>query len=140
MASELAYGGPVASRSGGGRPLTQLDVGGEVIPVRQGIVAGSVDQLFETLAIAPPSDASWSDYRWLEIDAAGPGLTTDRFAVSDTPAVAAHREVTFRTLGDRPRALRVYIGSCAQWHGYANGPLYISHEQAQRITSVRLLP
>ena len=49
-------------------------------------------------------------------------------------------QVIFRTLGGPATTFRVYIGSCAQWHGFGATTLYLGHSGAQDIGAVRLLP
>jgi hypothetical protein len=124
-------------------PVTHLDLGqGQVVPVRPGAVTGFVGSLADRryqLQLVPPAGTTWAAYRWLEIDARS-DLGPDAWAVSDGRSVQPQREVTFRTLDGGSSQLRVYIGSCAQWHGYGNVPLYLSHGLPAAITAIRLLP
>ena len=92
------------------------------------------------VSISPPPDATWSDYRWLEIDAVDGGIRPDVWTVSDRLVSSPQRQVTFETLPRSQMNIKVYVGSCSQWHGYANGPLYVMHERPQAITGIRLLP
>ena len=91
------------------------------------------------LRITPPLGTIWSDYRWLEIDT-NSGFRPDNWTVSDSTADQPQREVMFKTLERSQTSFRVYIGSCAQWHGYGSVPLYIGHDHIQDVKGVRLLP
>jgi hypothetical protein len=111
-----------------------------VIPVRPGEVTGWIDSLIPShqLAISPPAGAAWSDYRWLEIDAKS-SFQQDGWVLYDKVTGDPGRLIQFRTLESRT-TLRIFIGSCAQWHGYDAVPLMLGHSLPQDIAAVRLLP
>jgi hypothetical protein len=91
--------------------------------------------------LAPPARRRWADYRWLEMDTPAGGLPADTWTLSDGQATSAQRQITFTTLPGRPRStFRVYVGSCAQWHGYAATPLYLSTHSPPGPLSIRLVP
>jgi hypothetical protein len=102
-------------------------------------VDGTVDTTTtdHQLIVSPPPGASWSDYRWLEINTPTT-FGQDRWAVYDDQSGDPGHQIIFRTLGGS--AIRVYVGSCAQWHGYGSMPLFLGHTGAQDIGTVRLLP
>ena len=144
VASELTYLPGLSAVVADTRPpVTHLDLGqGQVLAVRSGAVAGYVGEVTDRryeLRIAPPAGATWAAYRWLEIDTRS-NRGADDWAVSDSEEVRPKREITFTTLDSGSRRLRVYVGSCAQWHGYQDVPLYIGHGRAAEVTAVRLLP
>jgi hypothetical protein len=121
------------------RQITMAD--GSTIPVKAGVVTGAVDTItpYHQLVVSPPTGSSWADYRWLEID------TTTRFAndgwdVTDEQTGDPGHQVIFRTLGNSSTTIRVFVGSCAQWHGYAAMPLYLGHGVGEDIAAVRLIP
>ena len=137
VASEL-----VGSPGAGAPPLTQLTLkDGTTIPVRAGQVDGNVDTptANHQLIVSPPVGTTWAGYRWLEIQTRTTfGL--DRWAVYDDQSGNLGHQIVFRTLGGPATTFRVYIGSCAQWHGFGATPLYLGHSGAQDIGAVRLLP
>jgi hypothetical protein len=137
VASELV-GSPGASGLAIGQ-LTLQD--GTSVPVRPGELAGSVDSatISQQLIITPPPGASWSDYRWLEIDTPTQ-FAQDRWVVYDDQVGDHGHQIIFRTMAGSSAPLRVYVGSCAQWHGYGAIPLFLGHSGAQDIGTVRLLP
>ena len=119
--------------------ITMTD--GTTIPVQAGVVTGAVDTLtpYHQFVVSPPTGTSWADYRWLEID------TTTRFAkdvwdLTDEQTGDPGHQVIFRTLGNASTTIRVFVGSCAQWHGYAAAPLYLGHGLGEDISAVRLIP
>lgn len=141
-ASELRYG-PNASGQVPGA-LAELRLGdGTAVPVVSGAVSGYVDGVARSsqfaMQLAPPLGSSWIDYRWLEIEA-GTRFREDRWALSDINGFDPAREVQFNTMSSSPARYRVYVGSCAQWHGYEQAPLYLGHTAPQDIRSVRLVP
>lgn len=93
------------------------------------------------LELAPPPGHSWSEYRWLQIET-NQGFLEDNWELSSLPSIdqQLHAHVTFKTLGSSQRTYRLYVGNCAQWHGYPNAALYIGHDQPQDIVAVKLLP
>ncbi|MDQ6920114.1 MAG: hypothetical protein M3170_00745 [Candidatus Dormibacteraeota bacterium] len=94
-----------------------------------------------TLRLAPPAGTSWADYRWLEIDARATGLPADTWTLADQQAAPAQRQISFRTLDGRSGAtFKLYVGSCAQWHGYGATPLYLSSHSPPGQLSIRLVP
>ena len=134
VASELP-GSPGATS-----PLAQITLGdGSAIPVRPGAVIGGVDSIIPShqLIISPPPGTGWSDYRWLEISTPST-FGQDRWAVYDDQSGDPGHQVIFRTLGGTS-TIRIYVGSCAQWHGYGAMPLFLGHSGAQDIGTVRLL-
>jgi hypothetical protein len=143
VATELRYG-PAARPplTEDGKTLTRLDLGdGTAVPVQPEVVEGFVDNVTGSyIEISPPANTAWADYRWMEIDARDSGIKPDVWTISDRLVSGPQRQVTFRTLSGSPKTFMVYVGSCAQWHGYANAPLYVTHEQSQEITAIRLLP
>jgi hypothetical protein len=143
IASELDYGPAVVSQFTSREPMTRLDLGdGTTTPVRPDATEGFVDQVTKSylIQIATPPNATWADYRWLEIDARDGGVHADMWTVSDRLVSTSQRQVTFETLAGSPKTFKVYIGSCSQWHGYTNTLLNVTHEQSQEITAIRLLP
>jgi hypothetical protein len=90
------------------------------------------------LTLSPPSGRSWSDYRWLEIEVRG-SLQTDEWVLSDKRSIDQEPPITFKTLGGSSHIYKVYVGNCAQWHGYQAVPLYVGHSQSQAIDAIRLL-
>jgi hypothetical protein len=137
VATELG-GSPGAA----GLPATQITLAdGTTIPVKAGVVTGAVDTItpYHQLVVSPPAGTNWADYRWLEID------TTTRFAqdgwdVTDEQTGDPGHQVIFRTLGNSSKTIRVFVGSCAQWHGYAATSLYLGHGLGEDISAVRLIP
>ena len=123
-------------------PDTQITMtDGTTIPVKAGVVTGAVDTLtpYHQLVVSPPTGTNWADYRWLEID------TTTRFAkdvwdLTDEQTGDPGHQVIFRTLGNSSATIRVFVGSCAQWHGYAAASLYLGHGLGEDISAVRLIP
>ncbi len=91
-----------------------------------------------TLTVPPPQGHTWSDYRWVEIDASG-NFNADGFAVYQTAHDADHN-IIFGTKTVSPHRYLIHVGGCGQWHGYANAPLVLDHTQPQPITAVRLIP
>jgi len=143
VASELSYGVATGPRGADSAiALTSLDLGGgSTVTVQKDAVRGWVDDagaLRPLLRITPPPGTIWSDYRWLEIDT-NSGFRADTWTVSDSTADQPQREVIFKTLERSQTAFRIYVGSCAQWHGYGSVPLYIGHDQIQDVKRVRLL-
>jgi hypothetical protein len=119
--------------------ITMAD--GTTVPVKAGVVTGAVDTItpYHQLVVSPPAGSNWADYRWLEID------TTTRFAkdgwdVTDEQTGDPGHQVIFRTLGNSSTTIRVFVGSCAQWHGYGAMPLYLGHGLGEDISAVRLVP
>jgi hypothetical protein len=119
--------------------LIKLD-DGTAIAVRPGEVTGWVDSVTPShqLSISPPAGTVWSDYRWLEIDSTS-GFGQDSWVVYDKATGDPGRQIIFRTLGST-KTLRVFVGSCAQWHGYTAGPLMLGYSLPQNVAAVRLLP
>ena len=145
VASELG----VDPNAHNGKPLTNISpvatiglAGGSVIPVRPGPSAGNVESIDAPryqIAVSPPPGGAWSDYQWLEIDA-GAGFRGDHWSLTDVAGGDSGHDITFGTLDRSPARFRVHVGSCAQWHGYAAAPLFLSYSSAQAIAAVRLLP
>ena len=124
----------------GGDRLTTVDMGGgDVVPVRAGAATGQLDVLrsIRRLQITLPPGATWSDYRWPDVDAAGAGLRSGTWTISDVLAPDPGHRISFRTL-DGARSIRVYVGSCGQWHGYTSPTLSVSHEHVLQSLSFRL--
>ena len=143
MASELRYG-LNASGQVAGAPVKELALAdGTVVPVSRGPITGVVDTVVRAsqfvTQLSPPAGSSWVDYRWLEIDA-GSRFREDRWALSDINGYDPAREVQFNTMSSSPAQYRVYVGSCAQWHGYEQAPLYLGHSALQDVRAVRLVP
>jgi hypothetical protein len=90
------------------------------------------------LKLSPPGGHRWSDYRWLQIEVRG-GLQTDDWILSGQRSNGQEPPITFKTLAGSSDPYKVYVGSCAQWHGYQDAPLYIHHDQPQVISAIRLL-
>jgi hypothetical protein len=143
VASELKYG-LNASGQVAGAPVKELTLAdGTVVPVVSGPITGVVDSVVRAsqfvTQLSPPPGSSWADYRWLEIDA-GSRFREDRWALSDINGYDPAREVQFNTMSSSPAQYRVYVGSCAQWHGYEQAPLYLGHSALQDVRAVRLVP
>ncbi|MDQ6947971.1 MAG: hypothetical protein M3256_17320 [Actinomycetota bacterium] len=143
MASELRYG-LNASGQVAGAPVKELALAdGTVVPVVSGPITGVVDSAVRAsqfvTQLSPPPGSSWANYRWLEIDA-GSRFREDRWALSDVNGSDPTREVQFNTMSSSPAQYRVYVGSCAQWHGYEQAPLYLGHSAMQDVRAVRLVP
>ena len=90
--------------------------------------------------LRPPAGGSWAAYRWLEIDAPATGFPDDSWTLSDQVSASAQRQIIFRTLAGKAQTFRVYVGSCAQWHGYGAAPLYLSTHHPVGSFSARLVP
>jgi hypothetical protein len=137
VATEL-IGSPGASAP----PATQITLAdGSIVPVAAGVISGQVDTIspYQQLLISPPAGSSWADYRWLEID------TTARFAnddwnLTDVQTGDPGHQIIFRTLGNSSTSMRIFVGSCAQWHGYGAMPIYLGHSLGETIAAVRLVP
>ena len=145
VASELGIG-PIA-RNGkpvpAGALISELHLqDGRTVAVRPGPSTGIVDWIEASryqLEVSPPPGAAWTDYRWIEIDTRA-GFREDRWSLSDLAGGDAGHEIAFGTLDRSPSHLRVHVGSCPQWHGYAVAPLVLSYSNMQDITAVRLIP
>ncbi|MFI5286403.1 MAG: hypothetical protein ACHQ4F_08785 [Candidatus Dormibacteria bacterium] len=137
VASELR-----GSPGGAGTALTQITLqDGTSVPVRPGEVTGTVDVAIPShqVDLSLPSGTAWSDYRWMEIDTSTK-FAQDQWTVSDVQTGDPGHQIIFRTLPSSSSSFRVYVGSCAQWHGYQSSQLILSHGQTQTIAAIRLLP
>jgi hypothetical protein len=141
VASLLPFGPGLADLSkGAGVPASLQLADGSQLAVRAGAATGFVDSVAfgkQESSISLPSGDAWSNYRVLEITTAG-GFKAGSWSIGDLPL--PQHQVMFQTLDSSPSSLRIDVGSCAQWHGYGPGPLFIGHDRAESITSVRLLP
>jgi hypothetical protein len=81
-----------------------------------------------------------SSTQWLELETAGP-LREGRFVLTDREpaASASSRSIAFNALERTGTRLRVLVGACSQWHGYAPGTLYLRSDVPQELRAVRLL-
>jgi hypothetical protein len=104
-------------------------------------VTGFVDSIapYHQLLITPPAGSAWADYRWLEIDTST-RFARDAWQVTDVQTGEPGHQIIFRTLGNASTTMRVFVGSCAQWHGYGAMPVFLGHGVGEDISAVRLLP
>jgi hypothetical protein len=92
------------------------------------------------LTLTPPAGHKWSDYRWIEVDAASQ-FTAAQFQIADSGPVAGEvRSISFVTSDISPHQYRVPIGSCSQWYGYGSAPLHVTMTTPQQVASISLLP
>jgi hypothetical protein len=114
---------------------------GTTVPVRGGGLTGAVDTItpYHQVQIAPPPGSSWADYRWLEIETST-RFNKDGWALYDVETGDPGHQILFRTLGNTSTTIRVFVGSCAQWHGYGAMPVILGHGVGEDISAVRLLP
>jgi hypothetical protein len=91
------------------------------------------------MELALPPGSAWSDYRWMEINTST-AFAQDRWTVSDVPTGDRGHQINFSTLPNSPSAFRVFVGGCAQWHGYQLDQLVLSYGQTQDVSAIRLLP
>lgn len=93
------------------------------------------------IAIEPPAGSTWSDYRWLEIDAPSVGgFAQGSFSLSDrATAPDAGRVISFATLKRSPRRYIVPVSSCQQWYGYGSSRLFLSVPSGQQLGGIRVI-
>lgn len=93
-----------------------------------------------SLQLTLPAGRRWSDYRWIEVDAAS-RFTTSTLTIEDRPSPPGEqRTISFTTLPTGPTAYRFPIGACSQWPGYGSEPLQLTMTAAEDIRATRLLP
>jgi hypothetical protein len=117
-------------------------VDGRRVRIKPNAVWGQVNSKARehALQISRPLDSSWTDYRWLEVDAGEDGFRPGTFTVYDRQArPSAEREISFQTLDDSPRSYVVPVGSCSQWHGYRGRRLFLNFDTPQDVSAVRLI-
>jgi hypothetical protein len=137
IASPLPFLGTQDLSQGLRSPSTLLLDDGSSVIVRPGAVTGFVDALTigrAQSAITLPAGQSWADYRWLSISTVG-GFQGEQWSIGDSSDPS--HTVTFNSLPTN-HALRVHVGSCAQWHGYETPTLYITHTGTEAISVVNL--
>jgi hypothetical protein len=118
-------------------------IGSRMVTLQPAAETGRVDSESPSVAslkLRPPAGSTWRDYRWLEVDAPGSGgFVQGGFSLSDIPgATPPGHTIEFATLSDSPHRYIVPVSSCAQWHGYGSGPLFLTSSPAQ-ASSVRLI-
>jgi hypothetical protein len=93
------------------------------------------------VAMQPPVGSTWSDYRWLEIDAPTLGaFVQGPFNLSDSPSVPAPGHViAFATLNGSARRYVVPVSSCQQWYGYGSSQLFMSVPAGQQFAGIKLI-
>jgi hypothetical protein len=88
------------------------------------------------LLTLPPGASS---FRWLEVRTGAP-LANGRFVLTDRPQGDSDRTIAFSAVGRGEHVLRVNVGACPQWRGYAPGTtLYLATDVAQDVDSIRLV-
>lgn len=87
-----------------------------------------------------PRDGSASAYRWLELRTGTP-LRDGEFVLADVHGATriSRRAIVFRALARNEQTLRVRVGSCSQWRGYADGTLQLTSTVPQDIDEIRLV-
>ncbi len=136
--AELAVPGAPAPRGG------TVRIGGRTVALQPGADIGNVDSETSTGAlvrIVPPTGSTWSDYRWLELDApSSASFGQGAFDLSDSldPNTAGH-VIAFQTLASSPRRYFVPVSSCAQWQGYGSRRLFLISLPPQNVGGVRLV-
>jgi hypothetical protein len=93
------------------------------------------------LQIKPPAGSTWSDYRWLEVDAPPyGGFLKGPFDLSDRPGASdPGRVISFQTLERSPRRYIIPVSSCPQWRGYGSSRLLVTAPPGQQLAGVRLI-
>jgi hypothetical protein len=119
-------------------------IGGRTVALQPAADIGRIDSVTPSVAslrLRPPAGSTWSDYRWLEVDAPGSGgFVQGGFSVSDIPgATPPGHAINFATLTSSPHRYIVPVSSCAQWYGYGSRPLFLTSSPAQESTVVRLI-
>ncbi|MFI5312803.1 MAG: hypothetical protein ACHQ06_01410 [Candidatus Dormibacteria bacterium] len=116
---------------------------GSPAPPQRGASASSASLTREnqtSILLTPPAGHLWSDYQWIEIDAAS-SFTTSTMTLADQPNSAGERHaITFATSPNSPSAYRFPIGACSQWRGYGSAPLHLGMTTRQDIGTIRLIP
>ena len=136
--AELAVPGAPAPRGG------TVRIGGRTVALQPGADIGNVDSETSTGAlvrIVPPTGSTWSDYRWLELDApSSASFGQGAFDLSDSldPNTAGH-VIAFQTLASSPRRYFIPVSSCAQWQGYGSRRLFLISLPPQNVDGVRLV-
>jgi hypothetical protein len=120
VASEVGDPGPEAE------PIEVLrGPDGERFRVEPGALAGALDFVDaatqQRMRLDLPADAS--EYTWLELSSDEP-FPEDFYTLFDEGSGFA-RAIAFRTLGDRSNSVLIRVGSCPQWRGFDEGPLYL---------------
>jgi hypothetical protein len=110
---------------------------GATIPVRPGAVRGSVDYVLPAMdryrLDSPPGRAAFD---WLSLTSAA-AAGGSRVLISDGNAAGA-RTIGFNELpGSDGEQIRV--GSCPQWKGYGEGPIYVDVTHGSGELSARLI-
>jgi hypothetical protein len=101
-------------------------------PVRQATASGT-----RAWELELPEGSTTADYDWLELETAGE-LAPDTLGVTDARDDAVHT-ISFKTLARGQDSVRVQVGACPQWHGFAD-PIYLESAAGQQIQRVRLVP
>ena len=119
-------------------------IGSRTVALQPSADIGHVDKETPSgavLQIEPPAGSSWTDYRWLEVDAPSfTGFSQGVFDLSDRPSVTdPGRVINFGTLRRSPRHYIIPVSSCAQWHGYGSSPLFLMSLPGQRLNGVGLI-
>jgi hypothetical protein len=111
--------------------------GGGEIPVRQGVVKGSVDYRLPTMdryELQLPAD--FQSFDWLQVDS-DQQLPESRFLLSDGDA-AAGRTIAFNALAGR-ESEQIRVGSCPQWFGYHGPRLFLDVSPGAGPVTTRLV-
>jgi len=119
-------------------------IGSRTVTLQPTADTGHIDSASPSVAsvrVEPAAGSTWSDYRWLEVDAPSPaGFVQGGFALSDIPgATPPGHVISFDTLTSSPRHYIIPVSSCAQWQGYGSRPLFLTSSPAQEFTGVRLI-
>jgi hypothetical protein len=119
-----------------------IRLNGRAVPITPNAVWGQINEKARenTMRFRLPRGSSWTDYRWLEVDAGDAGFRHDTFTVYDRqnrPSVG--REISFQTLDRSPHRYLVPIGSCAQWHAYSARSLFLNFKSDEDVAGVRLI-
>ncbi|HEV7677217.1 MAG TPA: hypothetical protein VGQ42_01455 [Candidatus Dormibacteraeota bacterium] len=91
-----------------------------------------------TVQIELPAGHRWTDYRWIEVDAAQ-GFGNAAFTLSQGQSDDGHA-IRFGTLQRSPAHYLVHVGACGQWHGFGSAPLVLTSNGTETLSAVRLLP
>jgi hypothetical protein len=92
------------------------------------------------LQVKAPTGSTWTDYRWLEIDAPPSGFVRGSFEISDLAGSSdLGHVISFQTLTRSPHRYVIPVSSCAQWHGYRAQRLFLVARPSQHIAGVRLI-
>jgi hypothetical protein len=113
---------------------------GEQVTVIPGRDSGHVDSALvlsqRTLELSVPPHADLSRFQWITVDTSG-GNGHQQFALGNAVGVPGH-EITWWTLPRGGTRISVQVGSCLQWHGFGDSPLYLAIHGSGTVRSVTL--